>query len=220
MDVEKTWNKLYDDGKYKDDAPLKFANHIIRKLKKEKTTSRGLYVGCGNGRNFIKMSDAGLDIMGLDISSTALYLLAKKAPQHFHMLYKGNFLNYIPEHVRKFNYIISIQVFQHGSMHVIEKYFKKTASLLVDDGLLFLRVNASNTTIKNEHKIIKDKGLTVKYLEGGKKGLEIHFFTKDELGNLLVKNGMEIIKIKNVTIKRKNQSKWAQWEITAVKKLK
>jgi hypothetical protein len=34
--------------------------------------SRGLYIGCGNGRNYIPLSEAGLDLTGLDISVTAI----------------------------------------------------------------------------------------------------------------------------------------------------
>ena len=34
--------------------------------------SRGLYVGCGNGRNFLPLVDSGLELHGLDVSGESL----------------------------------------------------------------------------------------------------------------------------------------------------
>jgi SAM-dependent methyltransferase len=42
--------------------------------------SRGLYIGCGNGRNLVPMSDAGLDLIGLDISAQAITQLHRRKP--------------------------------------------------------------------------------------------------------------------------------------------
>ena len=32
----------------------------------------GLYIGCGNGRNYVPLVEAGLDLVGLDVSATAI----------------------------------------------------------------------------------------------------------------------------------------------------
>jgi SAM-dependent methyltransferase len=40
----------------------------------------GVYVGCGNGRNLLPTLDAGLDLIGLDISAEAIGQLGQRRP--------------------------------------------------------------------------------------------------------------------------------------------
>ncbi len=40
----------------------------------------GLYIGCGNGRNYLPLAAAGLDLTGLDISAPAITQLTARAP--------------------------------------------------------------------------------------------------------------------------------------------
>jgi ubiquinone/menaquinone biosynthesis C-methylase UbiE len=73
----------------------------------------GLYVGCGNGRDYLPLSRAGLHLTGLDISAHALQQLAERAPEHRHHLVHGDMDALPPD--RTFDLVISIQVFQHGN---------------------------------------------------------------------------------------------------------
>ena len=175
-----TWDALYHKGRYHAEHALDFTDDILKELhaNQDLVNGRGLYVGCGNGRNYSKLTESGLDVTGLDVSGVALAELSKRLPQYAAMLHQCDFLDYRQEEL--FQYVIAIQVFQHGNMDRVNRYFEKAYMLLERDGLVFLRVNASNTAIQYDHDIIEENGtggFTVHYMEGPKKGLDIHFFS-------------------------------------------
>ena len=224
--ITQVWDKQYHDGRYHVEPALAFTDNIIKELKSNLNlkTGRGLYVGCGNGRNYSKLieSDKLLNITGLDVSSVALKQLAEKIPQCVNMLEHCDFLDYKQKNKIPFQYIISIQVFQHGNEKRTNKYFEKTSSLLEKDGLLFLRVNASNTVISFKHNITEKSNtgsFTIRYKKGPKQGLDIRFFSKEDICNLLSKNNMSVINNKNITTKRilPQIGTWSQWELIAKK---
>lgn len=228
--LSQAWDASYRKGRYGTEPALKFATDVIRKLKANPRlmNGRGLYVGCGNGRNYTKMVESGLNLTGLDVSGVALTELSKKLPRCARLLHCGDFLDYQPfqdgpSHDDLFQYVIAIQVFQHGNMNRVERYFKKASMLLETGGMLFLRVNAKNTIVQHDHDVIEEDGaggFTVRYNEGPKKGLAIRFFSKKDVHDLIRKNNMTIMRgLKNVTTKRvpSGTGSWSQWELVARK---
>lgn len=71
----------------------------------------GLYVGCGSGRNLIPLPDAGLDLIGLDISRQAIAHLRDRRPDRAGQLISGD-LGVLPLAAR-YDLVVGIQVFQH-----------------------------------------------------------------------------------------------------------
>ena len=201
--LSQAWDVSYRKGRYSTEPALKFTTDVIRKLKANPhlMNGRGLYVGCGNGRNYTKLAEFGLNLVGLDVSGVALTELSKKLPLCAKLLHHGDFLNYQPFHEGPphddlFQYVIAIQVFQHGNLNRVERYFKKASILLENGGMLFLRVNAKNTIVQHNHDVIENDdtgGFTVRYNEGPKKGLAIRFFSKEDIHGLICKNNMTII---------------------------
>ena len=201
------WDASYRKGRYRAEPALGFTADIIKELKAcpNLMNGRGLYVGCGNGRNYAKLVESGLNIMGLDVSGVALAELSKKLPQCSALLHHGDFLDYRQDAPFQgpFQYVIAIQVFQHGDMDRVGRYFEKASMLLGSGGLLFLRVNALNTSVQHGHDVIEENdtgGLTVRYDEGPKKGLDIRFFSKEDICSLVRKNDMSVVRgLRNVT---------------------
>ena len=220
LSLADVWDTEYRSGRYDGEPPLEFAVKIAAELKEraELLNGRGLYVGCGNGRNYIMLSKSGLDIVGLDVSGAGLEKIAKSHPELATKLVHNNFLDYDG---KPFRYIIAIQSFQHGTGSIVERYFHRAANMLGRGGLLFLRVNASDTTVLHPHSMVEESngGFTVLYEGGPKKGLHIHFFSMNELETLVSSNGMRIERRpKKVTIRRPGQrGMWSQWEMTVVK---
>jgi hypothetical protein len=64
-----SWDAEYASGRYEEEPPVRFTADIIAAAK-SRNLRHGLYVGCGNGRNFAPMNDAGLNLLGLDISDS------------------------------------------------------------------------------------------------------------------------------------------------------
>ncbi|HXL45710.1 MAG TPA: class I SAM-dependent methyltransferase, partial [Candidatus Binatia bacterium] len=80
--VAARWDSEYRAGRYVAERPLPFVDRIITTVRAhpEAITGVGLYVGCGNGRNYLPLVDAGLALHGLDVSREALeQLVARRA---------------------------------------------------------------------------------------------------------------------------------------------
>jgi len=108
----KRWNDEYRQGRYVAEPPLPFVNQILGTLQERQPafTSVGLYVGCGNGRNYLPLVDAGLRLSGLDISPESLKHLAEQRPALAASLLCEDFRHFQSE--VPLAYLIAIQVFQ------------------------------------------------------------------------------------------------------------
>jgi cyclopropane fatty-acyl-phospholipid synthase-like methyltransferase len=75
-------------------------------------------------------------------------------------------------------------VFQHSTDEDAARYFAAAARLLPPGGLLFLRVNSASTEIYHRHSVIERNalgGFTIRYEEGQKEGMAVHFYAREEL---------------------------------------
>lgn len=199
--AQNSWDEIYGTGnKYLAEPPIEFVHTIVRQVKEYNLSdNRGLYIGCGNGRNYIPLVNKGLDILGLDISHIALNQLAEKRPDVSNTLVHSDFLGFNPNYV--FSYIISIQVFQHGDWQQVQQLFKKVYNLLDSGGLFFLRVRSVNMVINHTYQIVEHTpygGFTVRFEKGSKKDLDIHYFSIEELNFLTSNNFVAIESPKEV----------------------
>src|SRR5438876_10446942 len=71
------WDADYAAGRYSDEPPVAFTRDILQAARQASLT-RGLYIGCGNGRNYLPLVAGGLDLTGLDISAAAIAQLAAR----------------------------------------------------------------------------------------------------------------------------------------------
>jgi len=83
-------------------------------------------------------------------------------------------------------------------------------------GIFCLRVNAVGTDIEYGHTLEEqdsDGGATIRYLEGPKSGLLIHFFSYDELARLFF--GWEEVlplRLQRTWREPRDRGSWLQWE--------
>ena len=164
--------------------PVRFTQDILAAARAAGITA-GLYIGCGNGRNYLPLTAAGLDLTGGDISAAAITQLTARAPQRRHQLILGD-LTTLPAGAR-YPLVIGIQVFQHGDRAAAHAHIRAAQKRVTPGGLFCLRVNAIATDIWPEHEVTErdpDGGLTDRYLSGPKQGLDIHFFSAKELDAL------------------------------------
>lgn len=148
------------------------------------------------------------------MSATGLEQISVKEPALASKLVCGDFL----DHRGRFGYVIAIQSFQHGDASRVRAYFRKAAEMLERGGLLFVRVNATDTCVGYTHRVTEraNGGFTILYEDGPKSGLYIHF-SREELEAVIVDSGLHIMyPPKMVTIQRSNgRGRWSQWEIVA-----
>ena len=214
--VSARWGKLYRAGRYSDDSPIPFVKKILSTLQTRSLTSaNGIYIGCGNGRNYLPLVNSGLHLYGVDISEVALRQLTEKEPSVADLLIHADFRQLNPP--EQYGYVIAIQVFQHGFSADVAEYFANVKSMLMPGGLFFLRVNSESTQVYRPHTIAEQNrfgGKTVIYESGSKQGLPVHFYAEEEILEL-TRNGFELIdQPREVFTQRTSPEKgsWAQWE--------
>ena len=176
---------------------------------------KGLYVGCGNGRNYVALAGAGLNLIGLDISKEAIAQLRVGHPHLAPDLVQAGFHEFDSESL--FDYIVAIQVFQHGTGDTVRRMFARSAKLLKRGGLLFVRVNSASTDVYHSHRVVErgDRdGFTVRYDDGPKCGLAIHFLSLLELQEILDPWFTALVPTREqVTLRQSpKRGSWAQWE--------
>jgi len=213
------WDAEFRNQRYVDEPPLPFVDTIIETIKADPVaaTGVGLNVGCGNGRDYIPLVDAGLDLLGLDVSPEALRSLLLRRPTLSPQRLLCDDFRTFESPVPKFDYLIAIQVFQHGAESDISVYFEKAARLLRPGGLLFVRVNSASTQIYHAHTIVERHplgGFTVRYDTGPKSGLLIHFYSRSELSQRLDKAFIPLQEPREQVTCRSfpKSGSWAQWE--------
>jgi trans-aconitate methyltransferase len=211
------WDEAYRGGRYAGEAPLPFVATIIDLVRGHPPArdGTGLYVGCGNGRNYLPLLDAGLDLIGLDVSAEALRQLVARRDGLQARLHRADFREFTPP--VPLAYLIAIQVFQHGTAADAAAYFGRVAGLLARGGLFFLRVNSAATQVVLRHTLVErdaDGGFSVRYLEGPKTGLAVHFYARDELDRLTAATFDTLASPREDVIHRTPPppSFWAQWE--------
>jgi len=209
------WDQEYRSGRYVDAPPLAFVEDIVTMLRDEPGVRGGvgLYIGCGNGRNYLPLVDAGLRIYGLDLSLEALRQLA--ARRSALPLICGDFRGFAAS--GGLSYVVAIQVFQHGTAADVATYFSNVRTALRPGGLFFCRVNSASTQIFHRHTLLErggHGGLTIRYDAGPKEGLAIHFYSRQELGELTA-DGFEPVRAPCEQIIERTPPQtgfWAQWE--------
>jgi len=211
------WDAEYRAGRYVDEPPLPFVDTILAVLAARPAVrgGAGLYVGCGNGRNYLPLVDGGLTLWGLDLSPEALRQLAARRPDQAARLRHADFLGFEPDGALA--YVIAIQVFQHARQADVHAYFARARALLQPGGLLFLRVNSAATEIHHAHEVVERNaqgGFTVEYRDGPKRGLSVHFYTRAELAALTEDGFRGVTEPREDVIRRPEpkQGSWAQWE--------
>jgi SAM-dependent methyltransferase len=210
------WDAEYRQGRYADEPPLPFVAEILAILDEHpaQRTGAGLYVGCGNGRNYLPLVDAGLHLCGLDLSLEALRQLAGRRPAALPLVC-GDFRD-VPV-AERLSYVIAIQVFQHGTAADVATYFANVAAALRPGGLFFLRVNAVSTQIFHAHTVLERAprgGTTIRYDAGPKQGLAVHFYAREELADL-TRDAFEVVVPTREEIIHRTPLQagfWAQWE--------
>ena len=193
---------------------MAFTHDILGAARRAGVT-RGLYVGCGNGRNYLPLVVGGLDLTGLDIATAAITQLAARAPGRRDRLICGD-LTALPAEAR-YPLVIGIQVFQHGDRAQAHTHIRAAQQRLTPGGLFCLRVNATRTDIWPEYEVTEhdpDGGLTVRYLAGPKKGLHIHFFGATELNALFAGHFAPVLPLRLQRTQRMppQPGQWSQWE--------
>jgi SAM-dependent methyltransferase len=207
------WDSEYARGRYQADPPVSFVRDIIAAATEHDLLSgRAVDIGCGNGRNLVALTGAGLSPIALDVSEEGLRQLRERSPRTPRVLGTVAALREC-----SFDVVAGIQVFQHGDAETAVAHVGSAADLVADGGILCVRVNAIGTDLWPEHEIIErdvSGSFTIRYLAGAKAGLPIHFFSEAELRSAVPSDFTEILPPRLDATRREPPppGRWLQWE--------
>jgi SAM-dependent methyltransferase len=213
-DVAAAWDAEYRSGRYATDPHIGFVDDIIAAAR-ERRLWRGVYVGCGNGRNYVPLVEAGLDLIGLDLSRAAIGQLADRLPERRDRLLVGGFADLPPG--TRYPLVVGIQVFQHGRADEAAAHIREAQERVAPGGLFCLRVNAEATDVLHDHRVVERSGdgsFTVEYLAGPKAGLFITFFSRRSLQGLFAASFDPVMPVRVSVTQRASPEtgQWSQWE--------
>lgn len=161
------WDAEFSKGRYAESAPIGFTTEIVDTAR-DAGIDAGLYVGCGNGRNYRALVEGGLDLVGLDISPVAIEQLAARMPDRAGRLITGD-LSALPAG-QVYPLVVAIQVLHHGTRAESESLFKATVDRVAPGGLLALGIETVGTDVAEDHELVEraaDGSYTVRYLDHG-----------------------------------------------------
>jgi cyclopropane fatty-acyl-phospholipid synthase-like methyltransferase len=118
-------------------------------------------------------------------------------------------------------YLLSIQLFQHGNNETVRRLFEKAYEILQPGGLFILRVNSIHTQIVQKYSTVERSpggGLTIRYHTGQKTGLDVHFYSAEEIHGLTTESYTVIMPLREEFIPREDGTYWVQWETILEKK--
>ncbi len=216
-DAAGSWDAEYATGtRYRaDEPPVGFVAEIVA-IAKEYGVDSGMYLGCGNGRNFIPLSDAGLHLVGLDISAAAIEQLSERAPRYAERLVVGD-LSALPDGAA-YPLVVALQVIQHGDAEQVHRLLADTLATVEAGGLFAVRVNGVGTDVRHAHEVAErggDGSFTVRYTAGPKSGLLVHFWSALELDGAVRAAGFApVLRLRPASQWRDpaDLGQWLQWE--------
>lgn len=212
-EVGRAWDREYVRGRYRGERPVAFAADVLAAARSHGIED-GLYVGCGNGRNFLALAEGGVRLVGVDVSAEAIAQLAARAPEQRERLRVGT-LDDVPP--GRFGLVVGIQVFQHGSRAAAHEHVRRAQARVAPGGLMAVRVNAAATEPAHPHELRERgpaDGFTARYLAGPKRGLDVRFFAREELSGLFADGFEPVRPLRLRTHRRRGRGggSWAQWE--------
>jgi SAM-dependent methyltransferase len=211
--VTRAWDAEYVAGRYQDEPPVAFVDDIVAAARSFGVES-GLYIGCGNGRNYIPLVNAGLDLVGIDISAAAIAQLRERAPNRTNRLLCADLEGLT---AGAYDLVIGIQVFQHGDRAQAHAHIRSAQRRIARGGLMAVRVNAVGTDLVYRHErtgAAADGSFTARYLEGPKSGLRIYFFAREGLSGLFAEEFTSVLELRTQATAHEGtgQGFWLQWE--------
>ena len=123
----------------------------------------------------------------------------------------------LPEGAR-FGTVIGIQVYQHGTESEAQAHVRAAIDRVVPGGLFCVRVNGVDTEIDYAHTVLTrstGSGLTIRYDDGPKRDLLVHFASREEL-LARARASFTLVAEPWEDVIRRDPPKtgsWAQWEV-------
>ena len=194
MSENKNWDTVYSQNFmtmwYPNEDIIRFCARLIQKklthdrIEIKKPVRRVLDLGCGNGRHTIYFAREGFDACGIDISATAIEWAKDWAGREgLQIDFRVGDITQLPYPDQSFDVIVSHGVLDHVSMEEAKRAVSEAARIIRPGGLFYFDLKSADDV---EFGVGKPAGTnTFVVSDGFEKGLVQHFFTLDEIHELM-----------------------------------
>jgi len=213
-EISGSWEKYYATLKELPKRYRKFASFVVEALPafKNQGIEFVLDLGCGAGRHSVYLARSGFDVVGIDVSKSALRI-AKEWAQEENL---GKLrlvqctMTHIPLRDSQFDAVISVSVVHHAVKRDIEETIDEIHRILKINGIFL--ANLASVKDPRYGKGAMVEANTFKMLEAfeEKQFEELHhFFTKQKVSELLARFSKAKVELL--------RTKPHYWKVTAVK---
>ena len=191
--------------------PVPFLTKALPLFKRCKIKSV-LDLGCGAGRNSVYLAKKGFDVVGVDVSKSALTLAnkwAKKEKLANATFTLGTMIN-IPFDDCHLDAVVSISVIHHGVKEDIIRTIAEVHRILKKEGVFLANIASVKDPRYGEGEKVEENTYSILEAFEEKRFEELHhFFTKKEAGEILTCFSHATVEILD--------EKPNYWKVTAVK---
>jgi len=190
-EISGSWEKYYATLKERPKRYRKFASFVVEALPvfKNQGIEFVLDLGCGAGRHSVYLARNGFDVVGIDVSKSALRIAKEWAQEE--NLGKVRFvqgtMTHIPFRDSQFDAIISVSVVHHAVKEDIEETIDEIHRILKRNGIFLANLASVKDPRYGKGEMVEAN--TFKMLEAfeEKQFAELHhFFTRQKISELLV----------------------------------
>jgi hypothetical protein len=210
------WDDEYADGRFLDFPADPFVTAILAAAERHGLLpGPGLYVGVGNGRNYLPLVEGGLDLVGLDISAVGLAAIRDRAPGRAEHLVHGD-LSALPSGQR-FPVVVGLNVFHHGDRQAAHAHIGAALERVAPGGLFCISVNEVGAKSSKATEVAAeydDGSRTLRYLrDDGTPPLLSHFFAEPALTDLLAAYRPVLpLRVDDIDVATGRPGDWRCWQ--------
>jgi SAM-dependent methyltransferase len=191
--LREVWDRRYLGGLYEAAPPVpEVARFVERYLGDLGGNDLVLDLGCGNGRHLRALA-ASTAMVGSDISLQGLRVLSLTLGLAGHGARLAQAAHdHLPFAAGSFAAALVVQSVQDGFLMTAEASLCELHRVVGDGGPVYVSLPATKADRAWRHEETEEQG-TVRYLEGPKAGLIVHWFTPAEILAIAARCGFEVV---------------------------
>ena len=189
MEISGSWEKYYSTLKRLPKRYKKLATFVVEALPafKRQEIKFVLDLGCGAGRHAVYLARNGFDVVGVDVSKSALKIAqawARKECLEKTTLVQAT-MTHIPFRSGQFDAVISISVIHHAVKRDIEVAMNEVHRILKINGVLLANLASVNDPRCGKGEIVEAGTFRILEAFEEKRFEELHhFLTRDQVSIL------------------------------------
>ena len=175
---------------YPNEDIIRFCARLIQKrlthdrVEVKRKVERVLDLGCGNGRHAIYFAREGFTAAGIDISETAVEWARQWAQREgLEVDFRVGDISKLPYENQSFDVVVSHGVLDHITMRQAQLAMKEAERVLTPGGLFYFDLKSADDSEFGQGEQSERNTFVIN--DGFEKGLVQHFFTLDEVHELM-----------------------------------